>query len=150
MLTVEKKAGTKEFFLVILVLFVLSTFGSYISYILPSYKILGHLIGIALTGIYGVNVIKNYCSVFSYLEREDYFLIRRELGSKIKEEKIRFSDILLLSKEKSDKKIESYCVRILPHKSDLYIVLKSDREKALRISDDDGEILRLLNAKLKG
>jgi len=150
MFTDEKKAGIKEFFLILLVVLVLSTLGSFVSYILPSYKIFGHIAGIILIGIYGISVVKSYCSVFCYLERENYFLIRRELGAMSKEVKVRYADIYLLTNEKPNLKIQTYCARILPRKTDLYIVLKSNREEAVRISDDDGEIYKLLKEKSKG
>lgn len=151
MLLEVKKAGIKEFFLILAVLVVLSTVGSFVSFVLPVYKVIGHILGIILMVIYGVLVIKRYCSVFTYSEMSEGVKIIRELGVRSKELMVVYSNIYLISRKKPEAaKIEVFTSHMLAKKTDLYIILKSDRNIAYRISDDNGAVYTLLKAKSKG
>ncbi len=144
-----KKAGIKEFFLILLVLAVLSAVGSFVSHVLPAYKIIGHILGIVLIAIYGLRAVVPYCSVYHYIEREKCFNIIRDLGRRSKDLKIKYKDITYVGTSLPEGvKAESFSVTLLPKPTDLYITAKDGT--AVRISDCDGRVRELLQSKMKG
>ena len=151
MLSIVKKAGFKEFMLTLINIFLLGMVGSYISYVLPVYKVAGHIFGVVFIGIYGYFVLKKYCAVITYEEFKNKIRFQSSVGSRTRETEADFNNVQSFSHEKPENfKIADFTEHILPRKSDLYIILKNDKENALKVSDAEGEIFRLLTDKAKG
>lgn len=132
-----KKAGVKEFFIAIVCIALLGTVGSYISFVLPSYKVFGHITGIALIVVYGYFVLTRYCAVYSYYIGEDYIKITRTVGARNSELKYFYKDIHNVSKEKPvNTKVKNYTRFIIKNKNAIYIVPKSNKTFAIMIEDD--------------
>lgn len=136
-LNYTKKAGIKEFFIALAVIALIGMFGSYISYVLPSYKVIGHITGILLMVIYGYCVLIRYCAVYTYYIGEDYIRITRQIGGRTSEMKYSFGNIYRASEKKPDGvKIKNYTRFVLKKKNVVYIISKVDKNTAVIIEDD--------------
>ncbi len=146
MLSKTYKAGVLEFIISLAVILLLQTIGSFISFILPSYKVLGHIIGIVLIAFYGRYVLRCYCSVITYEEGKRGITVSRMIGMRQKEISLPYGKITYFSHVKPENtKINAFTAHIFPKKGDVYIT--DNAQNTVRISDPDGQIYSLLSKK---
>ncbi len=139
-LNYTKKAGTKEFFIALAVIALIGTVGSYIRYVLPAYKVFGHIAGIAAMVCYGYFVLIRYCAVYTYYIGEDYIRITRQVGTRPSEVQYSFTNIYKVSGNRPDGvKIKNYTRFVLRAKNAVYIIPKSDKATAVMIEDDENK-----------
>ena len=149
-LNYTKKAGTKEFFIALAVIALIGTVGSYIRYVLPFYKVFGHIAGIIAMVIYGYFVLMRYCAVYTYYIGEDYIRITRQVGGRTSEMKYSFGNIYKASEKKPHSvKIKNYTRFVLKRKNAVYIIPKTDKNTAVMIEDDENKSI-LASLRKKG
>ena len=141
-----KRAGTKEFFLALLIIFIILLVTEYIKFILPSYKIIGEILRLAIIFYYGFLILHHYSAVFTYECSGKKLKIQRKIGRRrIKETEFSVQSILKISDKKPDiLKIENYNPKILKHKNTKYITYKQDKTKKAVLIEADNELISFL------
>lgn len=134
-----KRSGNKEFFLALLILFIIIIITEYIKFILPSYKMIGEALRIIIICIYGFLILTHYSAVFTYTCTGSTLKIIRTIGRRSRETEFSVSSITDISEKKPDVKcIKSYNPKILKHKNTKYITYKKNKSlEAVLIELDD-------------
>lgn len=141
-----KRSGTKEFFITLLMLFIIITVTDYIKFILPSYKIAGDILRLIIICIYGFLILTHYSAVFTYDCTKTKVKVNRRIGKRRhKETEFSISSITDISDKKPDvKKIGNYNPKILKHKNTKYITYKKDKKLEAVLIEADDELINFL------
>lgn len=95
-----RTGGLKEFFFSVLWMLVLLFCGRYLTHLLPSYKLFGTLITIAMFCVLGFFVLTRYAAVFTYSLKGYSLRINRTIGKRNKEIEIRIPSVKSISQKK--------------------------------------------------
>ena len=141
-----KKSGTKEFFITLLMLFIIITVTGYIKFILPSYKIIGDILRIIIVCVYGFLILNHYSAVFTYDLSKTRIKINRAIGKRRQREvEFSISSITDISDKKPNiKQIGNYNPKILKHKNTKYIIYKKSKKLEAVLIEADDELINFL------
>ena len=139
MIKQEKRADTKEFFLSLLLIFIIIAVSDILRSFISSYAVAVDILSLILICFLGYEILIHYCAVFTYTCSDKILRINRSIGKRNKEVEINTSKIKYISDKKPDtKQILKFCTSILKNKKTKYLVYKENKElKAVLIEIDD-------------
>ena len=145
-----KKAGIKEFFLALLIIFLIMTICGYIKFITPTYTVFVDILTVVLFVIYGFKVLTHYGADFTYTLTDTTIKINRTIGKRNKETEIPYSCVVSVSKNRPDTKyIKNFSPYITGGKN-IYITYDAGRLKEVVCIAADNEITDFLNKHTTG
>jgi hypothetical protein len=132
-MTEINKSGVKDFFIVLLAIFIAGTIVSAMSYMMPNHKLLANVISIVVFCIIAYFVFTRYTAVFEYKLDDEKLYAQRKIGSKIASFEVKLKDIkdVCFPKDKPNLPKEKIDMRrsILSKKRTCYVIYKSGRQK---------------------
>lgn len=141
-----KKAGAREFFLALLIIFLIMTVCGYIKFITPSYTVIIDILTVLLFVVYGFLVLSHYAAEFTYTLSEKAIKINRTVGKRNREIEIPFSSVVSITTTRPDTKyIKNFSPYITGGKKKIYITYDTNRLKEAVIITADNEITEFLN-----
>ena len=145
-----KKAGIKEFFIVILMTVLILGFFEILRSLLTSYGVIADILSLSCIILLGYKVLTHYSAVFTYTCNDKKIKLNRMIGKKNKEVEILTSSIISVSSKKPQtKNIYNFNPKILNGKNSKYILYNQKRiEEAVLIEADD-EMLKYLKKIIK-
>ena len=134
----EKRAGTKEFILSLLLIFVIIVASDIIRAFVSSYAIIVDILSLIIICVSGYEILIHYCAVFTYSGNEKRMRINRMIGKRNKEIESSTSTIKSLTDKKPDiKEISDFNTSIFKNKKSKYLVYKENKKiKAVLIEVD--------------
>lgn len=121
----KRTGGGKEFIFSMLWAILFMYFGQYITYVMPSYKIVGTIITILLFCILGFFVLTRYAAIFTYGFKDDILRINRSIGHRNKEVEMYISEVKSITKTRPSVKVKNvYNMRtsVFSSKKTYYVV----------------------------
>ena len=145
-----KKAGMKQFLIVILITSIIVTVFSYIRFLIPLYGVIADILSLVCIIIFGYEVLVHYTAVFTYTCDDKRLKINRTIGKRNKEVEFLRASVVSVSSKKPDVEfIHNFNPNILSGKKTKYITYNSKRITEAVLIEVDDEMDKYLKALKK-
>lgn len=148
----KRTGGGKEFVFAVLWAVVLMLAGQYITYLLPSYKIIGTIITILMFCVLGFFVLTRYAAVFTYSVRDDVVRINRSIGHRNKEVEFFASEVKSVTKTRPQQKVSNvYNMKttVFSPKNLWYVVYEKNGIKNMLVFEPSDKMAKKIQSRAK-
>lgn len=148
----KRTGGGKEFVFAMVWAVVLMLAGQYITYLLPSYKIIGTIITILMFCVLGFFVLTRYAAVFTYSVKDDIVRVNRSIGHRNKEVEFFASEVKSVTKTRPEQKvINVYNMRttVFSLKKVRYVVYERNGIKNMLVFEPSDKMAKKIQSRAK-